>query len=79
MENSRTDTARENDDSETIEGFEPTPAQGGRSGGVLQEDVATKAELDRVRDPEAHEDVEKQDKINHQQEKLTRHRPDKTP
>lgn len=79
MENRRADTARENDDSDTIEGFEPTPTEGGRSGGVLQEDVATKAELEQVRDPGAHEGVEKQDKINHQQEEPTRHPADKTP
>ena len=66
-------------DSDTIEGLEPTPAEGGRSGGVLQEDVATKAELERVRNPEAHEGVEKQDKINHQLERPTRHPADKTP
>jgi hypothetical protein len=79
MENRRTDTAREHDDSETIEQLEPNPAEGGSSGGVLQEDVATKAELERVRDPEAHEGVEKQDKINHEQQKPNRHPPDKTP
>jgi len=67
MDNRRTDTARENDDSDLIDSIEPTPSQGGSSGGNLQEDVATQAELERVRDPEAHEGVDKQDDIDHQQ------------
>lgn len=78
MDNRRTDTARENDDSDIIDGIEPAPAEGGSSGGVLQEDVATKAELERVRNPNAHEGVEKQDKIDHRQESPTRHPADKT-
>ncbi|HEX3677018.1 MAG TPA: hypothetical protein VHU79_06485 [Sphingomicrobium sp.] len=79
MDSRRSDTARENDDSDVTELIEPTPAEGGRSGGVLQEDVATKAELERVRDPEAHEGVEKQDKIDHRLESSTRRPADKTP
>lgn len=75
----RAQTAREHDDSDIIETVEPTPRQGGSSGGNLQEDIATKAELERVRDPEAHEGVEKQDKIEHQQESPTKHPADKTP
>ena len=67
MDNRRTDTARENDDSDLIDRAEPTPSQGGSSGGNLQEDIATQAELERVRDPEAHEGVDKQDDIDHQQ------------
>ena len=78
MENRRTDPARENDDSGIIDRIEPAPAQGGSSGGNLQEDVATKTELERVRDPEAHEGAEKKDKIDHQQETPTRHPADKT-
>ena len=78
MDSRRTDTARENDDSDIIDGIEPAPAEGGSSGGVLQEDVATKAELERVRNPDTHESVEKQDKIDHQQEISTRHPADKT-
>lgn len=73
MDNRRTDTARANDDRELIEGAEPTPSQGGTSGGGLQEDIATQAELDRVRDPNAREGVDKKDKIDHQQETFTRH------
>lgn len=79
MDNRRTETARDNDDSDIIERVEPTPSQSGSSGGNLQEDVATQAELERVRDPEASEGVDKQDKIDHQQEAQPRHPADKTP
>jgi hypothetical protein len=78
MENRRTDTARENDDSEIIDRIEPMPSQGGSSGGNLQEDIATQAELERVRDPEVREGIDKQDKIDHQQEAQPRHPADKT-
>jgi hypothetical protein len=69
VENARTETARDNDDSDIIDraSAEPAPSYGGSSGGNLQEDIATQAELDRVRDPEAHEGVDKQDDIDHQQ------------
>ena len=78
MENHRTETARENDDSDIIEVdlAEFEPSQSGSSGGNLQEDIATQAEFDRVRDPEAHEGVDKQDKIDHAQEDPPRHPPD---
>jgi len=79
MDNRRTDTARENDDSDIIDRVEPTPRQGGSSGGNLQEDVATQAELERVRDPEAREGVDKQDEIDHQQRYPARHPADKSP
>jgi hypothetical protein len=79
MDNRRTDTARENDDSDIIDSIEPTPPQEGRSGGNLQRDVATQAALERVRDPEAHEGVEKQDKIDHQQETYPNRPADKAP
>ena len=79
MENPRTDTARDNDDSELIDTIEPTPSQGGRSGGSLQEDVATQAELERVRDPQGMEGVDKQDDIDHAQAYPSRHPADKTP
>lgn len=67
MDNRRTETARENDDSDIIDHIEPTPHQGGSSGGNLQEDIATQAELERVRDSDAHQGVDKQDDIDHQQ------------
>jgi hypothetical protein len=79
MDNRRTESAREHDDSDIIDRAEPAPSQGGSSGGSLQEDVATQAELERVRDPEAREGVDKQDKIDHQEETSTNHPADKTP
>ena len=79
MDNRRAETARENDDSDIIESAEPAPSQGGSSGGNLQEDIATQAELERVRDPEAHEGVDKQDKLDHQQEIPTNRPADKQP
>lgn len=42
--NDRADDARRHDDSDMIDAIEPTPAQGGRSGGTLQRDIATQAE-----------------------------------
>ena len=81
MDNRRTETGRANDDSDIIDrdSADFQPSQSGSSGGNLQEDIATQAELDRVRDPEAQEGVDKQDKIDHQQERYTRHPADKTP
>ena len=79
MENPRTESARENDDSDIIDRVEPTPSQGGAAGGNLQEDIATQAELERVRDPEAREGNDKQDKIDHQEEAQPRHPADTTP
>lgn len=79
MENPRTQSARENDDSDIIDRAEPAPSQGGTSGGALQEDIASQAELERVRDPEAREGVDKQDDINHQQRYETDRPADKPP
>ena len=75
MENRRTETARQNDDSDIIDrdAGEFEPSQSGSSGGNLQEDIATQAELERVRDPEAHEGVDKQDDIDHRQRYPARH------
>jgi hypothetical protein len=78
MDNRRADTARENDDNELLDNEEPTPSQGGSSGGNLQEDVATQAELERVHDPEAHEGVDKQDDIDHQQRHENQHPADES-
>jgi hypothetical protein len=78
MDNRRTETARENDDSDMIDAIEPTPHQEGRSGGNLQTDIGTDASLERVRDPEAHEGVDKQDDINHAQAYPSRHPADKS-
>ena len=80
MDNRRTETARETDDSDIIDrdSAEFEPRQGGSFGGNLQEDIATQAELERVRDPEAREGVDKQDDIDHQQRYPKRHRADKS-
>jgi hypothetical protein len=80
MENRRTETARDNDDSAIIErdSAEFEPRQSGSSGGNLQEDIATQAELERVRDPQAHEGVDKQDDIDHQQRYPARHPADQS-
>lgn len=81
MDNRRTETARATDDSATIDrdssDFEPR--QSGGSGGNLQEDIATKAELERVRDPEAHHGIDKQNKIDHQLEANTNRPGDSQP
>jgi hypothetical protein len=82
MENRRTESAREHDDSELIESIEetgPAPRFEGRSGGVLQDDIATKAELERVRDPEAREGADKKDDIEHGEASPARRPADKTP
>jgi hypothetical protein len=79
MENRRTETAREHDDSDIIDTAEPAPSQGGSSGGNLQEVIATEAELERVRDPEARRGISKQDKIDHQQETSNNPPADKQP
>jgi len=82
MDNRRTEIAREHDDHELIESMEeegPAPSFEGTFGGNLQADIATQAELERVRDPEAHEGVDKGDKVRHGEESLHRHPPDRTP
>ena len=82
MENRRTEIAREHDDHELIESLareEPTPHFEGTAGGNLQADLATQVELDRVRDPEAHEGVKKGDKLEYGEESPSRHPPDLTP
>ena len=47
MENRRTETARQNDDSEMIENLEEAPSFGSASGGQLQRDIGSRAELER--------------------------------
>lgn len=61
----RSETARQNDDSAIVDAPENTPDQGGSSGGDLQRDVGTQAAEERVRDPEAHEGVTKEDKLEY--------------
>ena len=44
----RAETARENDDSDLIEGAEPGPSHGGTTGGNLQRDIGSRDELGRT-------------------------------
>ena len=67
MENKRTKTARENDDSELLDNAESAPSHQGSSGGNLHRDVGTQSSLERVQDPEAMEGVTKDDDIAHGQ------------
>ena len=65
MENRRTETARQDDDSELIENLEETPSFGSAAGGQRQRDIGSRAELERedvgeagvtrVRDSDKHE------------------------
>ena len=75
MENSRTETARETDDSAMIENLEPGASQGSTSGGNLARDIATEDELAAVDDPDASTRVRK----GHTLEHGTEVRPDRTP
>lgn len=50
MDNTRTDTARRTDDKDLIESMEEGPAFSGASGGDLQRDIGSRAEMQ-------HEDV----------------------
>lgn len=79
MENRRTETARENDDSELVENAERAPSHQGSFGGNLQRDVATQSSEERVRDPEAMEGVTKEDDIAHGQRYPVNQRGDQTP
>lgn len=63
MTNTRTDAARDHDDSEMIDPAQKAPSQGGSSGGNLQRDVGTEDELDRSTDPDSTERVTKKRKI----------------
>lgn len=61
----RTETARQNDDSDLIENAIETPDFQGRAGGDLAKDVATQVEKERIGDPDATEGVTKGDEISH--------------
>ena len=71
MENRRTETARQNDDSELIEGLiaeAETGAVGSTAGGRLQHDVGSQNDLVRaVGDPDALTRPQKDDDINNDQ------------
>ena len=65
MEDRRTQSARENDDSDIIDVASEAPDQAGRSGGGLGRDVGTQDELKRaVEDPDGHTRAKKQDDID---------------
>ena len=65
-ENPRTETARDNDDSDLIEGMIPSgdaePTSGG--GGALGQDVGKQADLKQVTDPDGTTRATKQDDID---------------
>lgn len=67
-ENVRTETARDHDDKDLIEGMIPMATGGGTSGGQLAVDVGTQNDLTRaVDDPDAHQRVTKSNDIDHGQ------------
>lgn len=49
----RTDSARDHDDHELIEGSEPTPSAQGSSGGGLQRDIGNRADEAEAMNPDA--------------------------
>ena len=65
MENPRTESARAHDDSDLIDRMEDAPGATLRSGGNLQRDVATEAELAAIDDPDGRTGVGKSDSIAH--------------
>lgn len=68
-ENRRTETARQNDDSDIIAAAaNPTPTEGSRAGGDLATDIATQASLERVSDLDAMEGVTAEDDRAHGQD-----------
>ena len=78
-ENPRTETARDTDDTDLIEGMIPAgDAVAGSSGGSVAQDVGSNDDLTRaVDDPEAHEGVSKQDDVHHGQARPADRGPDR--
>lgn len=68
-DNPRTDTARDTDDRDLIEGMIPAGgADAGSAGGVLAQDVGSQDDLTRaIDDPDGHDRVTKRDDIDHGQ------------
>jgi len=64
MENPRTTSARDHDDSKLIDAAESAPGGAGSAGGNLARDVASANELAEVDDPEARDRVSKQAAID---------------
>jgi hypothetical protein len=73
MENPRTETARDNDDSAMIENLEPAPADSTSAGGNIAQDIATENELAQLSEPAATTRPRKDHAIEHAQER----RPDR--
>ena len=69
VDNPRTETARDHDDTDLIEGMiSEGDATAGSSGGQLARDIGSRDDLTRaIDDPEAHERVSKQAAIDHGQ------------
>ena len=64
-EQTRTDSARDHDDKDLIEGMIPAgEAQTGTSGGALARDVGSQADMKSVTDPDGETRATKQDDIN---------------
>ncbi len=64
-EQTRTDSARDHDDKDLIEGMIPGgEAQTGTSGGALARDVGSQADMKAVTDPDGETRATKQDDIN---------------
>ena len=64
-DNPRTETARDNDDRDLIEGMIPAgEATTGTAGGALARDVGSQADLKQVDDPDATTRATKQDDID---------------
>jgi hypothetical protein len=76
MENPRTTSARDHDDSSIIDAATDGPSFAGESGGNLQRDVASQAELDAIGDPSNHKRLQKQDAIDNDSAERSRRVPD---
>lgn len=66
-ENRRTESARRHDDSDLIHEGPPTPETVGRSGGNMQRDVATAGPERRIREPDAGDNLTKEQELDHGQ------------
>ena len=77
----RTETAREHDDSDLAETVEPTPGGQGRAGGDIERDVATEDEKKQgvSGDTAGVTRVTKEDEIEHGERPDHERRPDMTP
>ena len=73
-ENPRTTTARDNDDTDLIEGMIPAgDAVAGSAGGALQRDIGSRDDLKTIDDPDGTTRPEKQNDIDAGQARRTGH------